>query len=191
MDFFMDLNAGVIAVTSAFGADFRARQNKIPAADITPLKTLADIMWLSWKSRFSDPEAHPACVKYIMSTSVINDRLLSTIKRCFDQHSPPITKLPRYAKRATFDVNRDAECSLVLLGSPLISSMARLLIDHKEALGDLFIESISVWDEFAEGSTRSNLKSMAVGVNVLVVVKESHGIAADSPAGGMEPVRDS
>ncbi|KAJ8116723.1 hypothetical protein OPT61_g1914 [Boeremia exigua] len=111
-------------------------EDPIPPEELPALARASDIMWLYWLRGNPNPQN----LRYYIVNYVLNTATLPLIARALKTHG--FQTVPHWPG---LQLDMPDPAALALLGSPIGSTLAHLLMQHKVALGIKHITSITVF----------------------------------------------
>lgn len=108
-------------------------------AKVVPLSQWSDVTWLQWADETADDITQQRNLKYILHFGIVNDNTEAAIIRAVGGRQ----NLGTWADRRTFLPHQEAFSAL--LGTPNGNGVAWFLAQHRAALGQRTVESITVW----------------------------------------------
>lgn len=123
----------------------------LPPNQVTPLKYVSDVMFLNWVYECRQLKVSPASLKYYLVPNIINIDTRDAVRKATGGFL--VKKLPAWPG-VVFTKDKDGEKFSALLGTPVGSSIARMLVQRKSTMGrDRSIVGVRVWSE-SPGSDR-------------------------------------
>jgi hypothetical protein len=134
--------AGLIIPYYVYSPSSEARKNRI-AGDIVPLEKYSDVLFLEYDRLCQHKGVDVATLKYYLLANVENYPLWSVALTALNRARPGSgTMFPPWEKRLELDMS--SVDGKAILASPMASSLAWMLVNHKEKFGRKTISK--VWD---------------------------------------------
>ncbi|KAF2133738.1 hypothetical protein P153DRAFT_372328 [Dothidotthia symphoricarpi CBS 119687] len=117
----------------------KERGPPVPEDELPAVSQFSDIAWLHWDGVTRARHTEVTSLRYFLSVGIDNTETKSVIRRAMDSKGWQLSEWPGH----TFE--RRWEETRAIIGTPNVQGFAYLLIQHKDVLGNMFIDKVQVF----------------------------------------------
>ncbi|KAF1931141.1 uncharacterized protein M421DRAFT_57104 [Didymella exigua CBS 183.55] len=137
--FSIDVKDGVIMSLNRVSPRYASRDRKppVPSDQWPALRQFSDIAWIGWDSMTEGDEIKG--LRYLLSVGIVNTETKQVTRRALDAKGWVLSPWPGH----TFERNWPETKALV--GTPNLLGFAYFLTEHKDVLGNMFVDKVQVF----------------------------------------------
>ncbi|KAJ4986998.1 auxin efflux carrier superfamily [Stagonosporopsis vannaccii] len=132
---------GVIMGLSRLSPNYAATDRVPPVAkdQLPALNQFSDVAWIGWDALTKEEGNDIKRLRYFLSVGVVNPFTKSVIRRAMDAKGWELSPWPGHTfERRWFETR-------AIIGTPNVQGFAYMLIQHKDILGNMFIDKVQVF----------------------------------------------
>ncbi|KAJ8116551.1 hypothetical protein OPT61_g2044 [Boeremia exigua] len=119
----------------------------VPKDQLPALNQFSDVAWIGWDSVTSEEGDDIKGLRYFLAVGIVNPFTKSVIRRALDAKDWVLSPWPGH----TFE--RQWPETKAIIGTPNVQGFAYMLIQHKDILGNMFIDKVQVFQ--ADNASRN------------------------------------
>ncbi|KAH6621762.1 hypothetical protein C7974DRAFT_315357 [Boeremia exigua] len=132
---------GVIMALNRLSPNYAAtdRNPHVPVDQLPALNQFSDVAWIGWDAVTREEGEDIKGLRYFLAVGIVNPFTKRVIRRAMDTKGWELSPWPGHTfERQWFETR-------AIIGTPNVQGFAYMLIQHKDVLGNMFIDKVQVF----------------------------------------------